>query len=243
MSLLSIIRNAALIVGVDEPSFVKGNDEFTPKVMLALANRGGSNLVRMRNGWGGGWAVLTRMAVIETDAGRTEYDWPADYAALIDGTVWDRASHQEVRGPLSPQEWQQAKYGGLGSAAPRYRIAAAASGNRTVLVLAPAPAAAETLVYEYISRNWVAAGEGEALTRRQFEEDTDIAAFDRDLMEMDLVWRFKQARGLSFAADLAEFEIERDRRFATDAGMRTLGIAGPRRPVSRGRAGASGVVG
>ena len=160
-----------------------------------------------------------------------EYALPEDFEALIDGTLWDRTSYREMRGTLTPQEWQQARSGLIQtvSIAPLYRIRGSSTGVGRSIYLEPIPTTEDTLVMEYVSGSWLQSGNDRTMFVDRISTDADIPLFDDDLMEMDLEWRFKQSRGLTFAAELAEWEMERDRRFAADAGPRTIVLGQGRR--------------
>ena len=168
--------------------------------------------------------MLTREYAFRTRAGVDEYALPDDYEGLIDGTVWDRSTYREMRGTLSPQEWQQARSGLIQtvSIAPLYRIRRATNGMGKALFLEPVPARAEDLVFEYVSSGWLQSGSDPNRFIDQIEADTDRPLFDDEIMEENLIWRFKQSRGLTYAVELAEYEIEVNRVFAADTGPRTI---------------------
>ena len=237
MTLVSIASNAAAVLGLPRPATVAANADRTVRTLHALLNRAGRGLARKRNTWGGGWAVLEREHAFATVAGRADYELPADFGALIAETAWDRAASRPLSGPQSPRAWQRARAGFPAPSAPgrRYRIRRAGSaGASRRFFVQPTPAATgEELAFEYLSRDWVVDAAGTAF-RPAFERDDDESLIDPDLLELDLVWRFKQAKGLGFAAELAEFEVERDRRMADDSGgPATIHLdAGPGRALS-----------
>ena len=224
-NVLAIAEAASAIIGMRVPISLIGSRDPDERAVLALFNRAGQTMIRMRNTWGAGWTALTREYEFETTPGVAEYALPEDFEALIDGTVWNRSVYREARGVLSPQQWQATK-GGLietVSIAPLYRIRRASAGGRA-LWFDPTPAARESVVFEYASHHWLHSAADRTATRRQVENDTDIPFLDDDLLEMSLLWRFKQSRGLSFAAELAEYEIEARLRMAEDAGARSITI-------------------
>ena len=141
--------------------------------------------------------------------GWADYPLPEDFGAFPERSAWHR-------GPLGEP------------GAPRYRLSAPVAAGARRLRLEPEPTAASDIGFGYLANRWVGSADG-GVFRTAIVEDTDRPLFDGNLMEMDLVWRFKQTRGLAFAAELAEFEIERDRRFAADAGSRDVQIARTRR--------------
>ena len=81
------------------------------------------------------------------------------------------------------------------------------------------PAGGDHLVFEYLGGNWVSDVDNSTF-RDAITEDTDMPLFDDDLLEMGTLWRFKQSRGLSYQAELGEFENQESIRFADDAGRK-----------------------
>ena len=233
-TVLQIAQAAADVIGLAPVGSLVNNSDPASKAMVVLLNRGGRTLAAMRNAWGQGWTILTREYEFQTTPDVDQYALPEDFEALIDGTVWDRSTYRESRGTLSPQEWQQARSGLIQtvSIAPLYRIRRSTAGTSRALFLEPTPTTRDSLVLEYVSNAWMVSGTDSAQHLTMIAADTDVPLFNDRLMELDLSWRFKQSRGLTFAAELAEFEQERDRTFAEDAGPRTVSIG---RRAFRGR--------
>lgn len=222
---LEIAENAAAVIGIETLGSLVGNSSDHARSMLVLLNRSGRVLSQVRNEWGSGWVTLTRQWEFETVPDQAEYALPEDFDELIDGTVWDRSQYREARGTLSPQEWQTLRSGLVETVriSPYYRLRRNTAGTGRSLFLEPTPTEIEDLVLEYVSRHWLRSAD--SLTQHErVQADTDVPLFDGDLVEMDLLWRWKQSRGLSFAAELAEFELERGRRLKTDTGQRVISL-------------------
>ena len=215
----------AAVVGADSFDSLTGAPVKHAAALLVLLNRTGRNLAQKRNTWGAGWTVLTREHLFTTVEGQDEYPLPADFLGFVDGSVWDRSTYREARGVLSPQQWQQVKSGLVESAVitPFYRLRRSSDGRGRAFFLDPVPAGGDLLVFEYLGGNWVSDVDNSTF-RDAITEDTDIPLFDGDLVEMGTLWRFKQARGLSYAAELGEFENQESIRFADDAGARKITI-------------------
>ena len=223
-SALNICRNAAALAGIEEPDSIAGSRDVLARALGVLFNRSGQNLARRVNGWGASWTVLQREHVFNTVAGQEEYPLPGGYIELVSDTVWNRTTYREARGALSPQEWQRVRSGLVLSTGvtPRFRIKRGASAAVKVFAVDPVPAeSGEVLVYEYRSSHWLASSSG-ASTYGEIQSDSDVPILDSDLIEMDVTWRVKQNRGLPFAAELGEFEVESDKRFGEDATGRTI---------------------
>lgn len=224
-TMLEIASDAADVSGVGAPASLIGNRDPGARAIVSLLNRAGNNMARMRNTWGGGWTALTREFSFQTVAGQEAYALPSDYQALVDGTVWDRTEFREARGTLSPQQWQRNRSGLIDTVtlAPYYRLRRGA-GAQTQIFLDPVPGEADELVLEYVSDEWIRNGEDASQYRSRMGADTDVPLLPDDLLEMSLIWRFKEAQGLTFAAQLAEYELEAGRRMADDAVVRPVNI-------------------
>lgn len=220
---LEICQAVADVVGMKAINSLIGNPEAHAKAMLRLLNRGGRVLSAERDAWGAGWVVLTREWQFQTVVGQEEYAVPEDFQQLVDRTVWDRSTYREARGAMSPAQWQTHRSGLVESVtiAPNYRLRRNTAGTGRAIWLDPVPSTQDTLVLEYVSDAWVLSADGTTV-RNEVQQDTDRILFDTSLMEMDLEWRFKKSRGLSYVDDLAECEQEKNRLLGRDAGPQAI---------------------
>lgn len=225
MSLLSIVQSVCNELEFEAPSTVIGSANATAVQMLALANRGGKILAK-RGKSIGGWSVLTTEHTFTTVASQAEYALPDDFAWLIADTLWDRENYWKLRGTLSPQAWQQYKSGIVASGPRRrVRIKKSDSSNVKAFFVDPTPEAnGETLVYEYVSDQWCQDSVGTGQTAWAADDDTGI--LDEDLLELDLRWRFLQRKGLPYADEQKEFELELAQALARDGGAMVLDMGG-----------------
>ena len=225
MSLLSLIEDAADIIGVDKPSSVIDSADATAVQMLALAKLGGKQLAKRGKGIGG-WAVLQTEHTFDTVADQAEYALPSDFDFFVQDTLWDRNNFWKLRGPLDAGRWQIYKSGIISSGPRRrVRIKPSASSNVKAFFVDPTPGdSGETLVYEYVSTFWCqsAGGTGKAA----WTADTDTGILDEYLMLLDLIWRFKAAKGLEYGEDFRQFELELQQALGRDGGRPTLNLRG-----------------
>ena len=232
MTLLSIVTNISNEIGFGAPASVIGSSDATAIQMLALSNKGGKQLAKRGKGIGG-WAVLTTEHTFTTTASTAEYALPSDFDWLIADTLWDRTNFFKLRGPVSPQEWQQIKSGVLASSTGprrRVRIKPSAATEPATSVKAffvePTPATTgDTLVFEYMSKSWCEAAGG--TNQVAWAADTDVGILDEYLLELDLKWRFKKEKGVEFGDDKKEFELELSQALARDGGAKVLSMGGP----------------
>lgn len=227
MALLDIVRDAAAIIGLPRPAAVINNNGISAVLLLALANREGRTLSRMKNAYGGGWTILEREHSFDTVADVDEYDLPGDFYSVIANSVWDRGNFFPVRGGISPQEWQAIRSGLVQSAQlrRRYRITRTRSaGAVKKFFLDPVPSEVQPQIFEYLSDAWVsnAAGTDQYSV---FKDDTDVPLLPADLFERGIVWRYLKSKGFDYASELAEYEIELKKYKASDWGPRKIPLA------------------
>ena len=223
-TVLELAKDAAAVIGIEDFATLVGNNSPAPRAMRVLLNRSGQNLARARNSFGESWLALVNTSEILTSPGIASYPFPEDFVSLVDDTVWDQTQFYEARGALSPQDWQALKNGLVQdnvTLAPFYRIVRSGGRESKEMELYPVPTDTRTLVYEYNSSGWLKDPVQQAFHSR-VTQDTDEVVLDAELVEMDLIWRFKQSRGLTFSAELGEFEAERDRRLADDRGAKVI---------------------
>ena len=219
MSLLSIVQNVADQVNFLQPTTVIGSPEETAVQMLALANLSGKRIAKRKN-----WTVLTLEHTFSTVNGTANYAFPSDYARMISNTQWDRTNFWALVGPLTPQQWQFEK-SGITSAGPRTKFRVRPTSNAKEFYLDPTPTSVVSLVFEYLSLNWCqsSGGTGQAA----WAADTDTGILDEDLLEMDLKWRFLEAKSLDYAEAKREFELDLGVEMANDGGMAAINIFSP----------------
>ena len=220
---LEIAQNVAADVGFGLGGSLFNTTNGNANRCRVLMNLAGRNMGRMRNTWGGGWSFLTREFVFDTEPNVEEYRLPGDFLGLIDGTLWDRDTYRRARGTLTPQQWQQLRSGVTQtvSTVPYFRlVAATAMPGQHALRFDPVPSSRDSLALEYVANSWAVSTDG--ARQDSFLANTDVPLYDSELLQMDLLWRFKSNRGLSYATELAEYEAELGRRFGDDAGARAV---------------------
>ena len=211
MTQLSIIRNAAHIIGVFAPNSIKNNNDPVALSMHALINRAGKNMARMRSTNDSSWLFLQKTGVITTVIDQSSYPVEDGFVRLIRDTLWDADEYWKLNSLESPKEWASLVFGLeiYPQIAPAIRMISEDGVKKFQLFPTPSEDG-RNFAYYYTSSHWVKYVSGDDIgTRDGFVEDTDTSFFDEDLLEMDLIWRFKQSRGLSFATELAEFEMEK----------------------------------
>lgn len=222
MTLLTICDAVSDLIPVKRQSTIVGNTNKTARLLLACANQAGERLAK-RN-----WIVLQTEYTFQTADGTVNYSFPSDFKRIIGNTAWDRSNFWNMRGSLSPQEWQTYKSSVLGdsvSTRKRYRIRGV-SGTKEFSI-DPTPAAVEDLVYEYITANWCesAGGTGQA----SWQADTDTGVIDEYLLELEVLWRVLKRLGMEYGDEKQEALREADVYFAQDGESPILATSRSRR--------------
>lgn len=222
MSLLSIISGtdygAAILCGMPAPAAIVTATDPTAKLFLRLAQQEGRELARRHD-----WQALKVDYTFTSTASEQQPAFPADFDRLVPmGELWDRTANLLYSGPVDDMIWGRLKGLPLNVGMPGYwRLI----GGR--LHVFPAPPAGHTFALPYISAHWVRPVSGS--NQPNFTLDTDSALIPEYLIALGIVWRFKRARGLDYADDLATYEREVEAAAARDRGLGPIVLSKPRR--------------
>jgi hypothetical protein len=216
VSLLTICQAVAEEVGVNAPSTIVGSTDRTAKQLLRLANRAGKIIAKKD------WPVLSLEWTFTTEADEASYALPDDFGRMLSETAWDRTNYWQLRGSLSAQEWQIRKSALVTTATTRKRFRIKAASGVRKFFIDPTPDAEEELVFEYISTQWCQDSGGTGQTK--FAADSDVARISEDLIELSVLWRFREAKGLDYEEARAEYDAQLDSTFAEDRVAPTLNL-------------------
>jgi hypothetical protein len=205
MSLLQIVKDACDELSLPRPTAVITATDPQVRQLLRLANVEGRSLAKRH-----GWQVLTSEHTFTTTASAVQLTAsaiPSDFGWIVPETMWNRSSKRRVYGPIDNQEWQGIQGSSVSSIDPAFRI----RGN--TILMTPTPTTGHSIYYEYISKNWCQSNAGVA--QAAWAADADTGRLDEYLMTLGVVWRFRKAKKLAFADELAVYERE-----VTDAILR-----------------------
>ena len=216
MSLLTICQAVAEEIGIDAPSSIIGSSDRTAKQLLRLVNREGRILAKKA------WTVLQKENTFSTD-GSAYVALPSDFGYLLDETVWDRDNYWKMRGSLNAAEWQVFKSGLVSTVTTRLRFRIRPLTGVRKLYLDPTPASGVDGVFEYVSSQWLTDTTGVTF-KTLYAVDTDVAIISEELIELGAIWRFKNAKGLAYAEEYNEYQMQVDSAFARDGGKPVLNL-------------------
>jgi len=193
MTLLTIIQDASAEIGLPRPTGVMAATDPTVRALLVAANEEGQALAKAHD-----WQALRAEQTFTSVATETQTSMiPAAFGHFIDGTFWNRTRRRPLRGPVSPQEWQRIKASTTSPVVDTFTYR-----NNNILI-SPVPSAGLTFAFEYVSENWCASSGGTGQTA--WAADTDVGVLPERLIRLGIVWRFKQARGMSYDADYSKY--------------------------------------
>lgn len=184
MTLATVCQAAAQAAGFASPSSIIGNSDGTAVLLLALANKSIKGLARLP------WQVLQKEHTFSTVASTETYAVPSDYGWYQNDTAWDRSNYWNMRGSLSPSQWQGYK-SGIMSTSPRSRFRV--RGN--LVYIDPIPSSVRSIVIEYVSKRPVTDG---VSFYEQFTGDSQTPLIEEYLLELELTWRFLERKGFSY---------------------------------------------
>jgi hypothetical protein len=209
LSLLTICQEAASELGLRQPQTVVGSSDLTAQILFRLANAAGKHLMGYHD-----WQALivekshTSLATqVQTGAIPDDYD-----RMIYNVEIWNTTTSQKFLGPTKQRHWRSLDSGILTAAYPGYwRLI---GGQLNIL---PVMTAGQTIVFEYITKNWCESSGGDA--QEAFEADTDVALIREDLILLEVIWRFRKSKGFAqYAEDLETSEREKEKAASRDRG-------------------------
>ncbi len=133
------------------------------------------------------------------------YDLPDDFDRYIGQTWWDRTNHWRLIGPDSPQMYQYIR-SGIFATGPRVRWSQIGR-KPNAWRMWPPPTATNTpdsLVWMYVSKNWVAKEDGTYANKMTL--DTDVPLLDEQAVILGCKFRMWQIKG--FSSEAREMQTE-----------------------------------
>jgi hypothetical protein len=220
MTVLSVVRAVCGRVGVTRPSVVVTSTDSLVIQLFELLKEGAEAL--SKQGSPSGWQTLQREHMFVTVAQQVQTNTPiaADFRRFAPDSAFNRTTNRKVNGPLTPQQYQQLQvWPQLTAPYLMFRE------RESEFIIDPVPPAGETIAYEYISSYWAKSSANVA--KAEFTADDDGTYLDEELLKLDLRWRWKEAKGLDYAEDMATFERQLSLALGDDGGSGALNQGGP----------------
>lgn len=216
MTCLTIVQDAFTGIGLPSPTTAIGNTDENVIRMLALSNRIGRSLADDY-----GWQNLTTESTFSAVAAESQGDITTlagtDFGWLREETVFNRTQKRRWY-PIDDVQWQAMKADGITGPDYYFRI----RGN--LLIVQPTPTAGETVVFEWVSKNWCESSGGAG--QSAWAADSDVALIDAELITLGTIWRWKQVNGFDYAEDFREFSRRLANATARDGAKKRIRLGG-----------------
>lgn len=209
MSLLTIVQHAADRLGLTRPSTVISSPDENARILLGMAQEEGKALADRHT-----WQALQTEYTFATVNGTASYALPTGFDALIKDTVFNRTQRRRMQGDLSPSQWQETQASLVTMVNPAFRI------RGSLFYISPTPTAAETVAYEYVTKNWCQSVASVGQT--EWTADTDTALLDEELFKLGVIWRFKSRKGFDYAEDMQTYEVAVNKAIFKDGARVTI---------------------
>lgn len=215
MSALTIVQEAFGRQSLPVPLAVFSSVDAGVIQMRTLMNQAGKSLGKRHT-----WQEMTVEGTFTTVATAVQTALPSDFGWFIPETMFDRTQDRQVAGPITQQQWQQDLSGPTATAiAYSFRVRGGS------ILFTPTPTAGDSVYYEYVSKNWAETSGGTALSA--MTADTDVSLIDEELVTLDLIWRYRKAKGLDYSEEFRTLELELEKTIGRDGGSRILSIGKP----------------
>lgn len=208
-------------IGFDVPGIYFNSTDENIRQMVAITNR---SAIRLRDLH---LQKMVRIASI-TLSGGTSVSWspevqsyplPADFLALVPDTTYQQGRIDMVDFPTSPTLWNYL----ISRSGPEgLRIRCRIEDGRLYVF---SPDVAETMKFEYLSKfpiQGAVSGIRERVPKEQFDADDDTWLLDDPLIELDVIWRYKKAKGLDWEMDRGDYQLYENALRARDRGAKTI---------------------
>lgn len=218
MTLLTVVSDAAEIIGFNAPSAVYTSTDATVKQLMRFAQVEGDYLAREYD-----WAQLKVLATFTGDGSATTFDLPTDFQRWLPGhAFWLDDSPGWPLMMVTDEEMLDAKVANAAPIRPIWRR----FGDQ--IETYPALANGEVVKTQYFSEYWILDEDG--TTRKpRWEADTDSSVIPERLITFGIVWRYKQSRGFDYAEDFRTYQLARMQEMKSDASRPIIDMAGRRR--------------
>lgn len=155
------------------------------------------------------WPQLIKQGTITLVTGQASYPFATDFDSWVFDTVYNANDNWCLRGPMSPQQYQEREYNYV-SYLNRQRFIVLGYTLADVTI-SPTPDASDNgkeIKYFYISNNRVIASTGPTVYATEFSADTHSPLLDEDAVRFRIMAHYFRSKGLAYET-LAAQALER----------------------------------
>ena len=223
-TLLSIVGQFAERQGLPVPTGIMGSTDagilqmkgLLQEECIALAARGPWQTLQNQMSWTSLAAEVQGSISAGLGSGPSLFN---GYRYMSTQVIWDRTAKLPIFGALDADSYQYLK--AVVAAGPwgQFRWL----GDQLLIV--PAPTVGHTMVFEYITDNWVALLGVPANGAALFVNDSDTVRLKGDIVLQGLKWRWLRQKGFSYAEDFNLYEDMVKDALSRDKRARVLSMA------------------
>lgn len=185
MTILSVVQNACLAVGVDVPDAVMTNQDREVLEMVRIANDTAAYIRDVEYDW----QALQKIHTLTGDGVTEAWDLPEDYARMnTKSTLWSSRWSWGFEHVTSTDDWLEMIATGFIPVSGQWSIF---GGQMHIL---PVLTDTETAQFVYIT-NLIVKQQGGALVDT-FGADTDTCRLSERMLELGIIWKWKAQKKL-----------------------------------------------
>lgn len=217
MSVLSVARDVALVIGLDQPDTLMSSTDREYQELARVA-RDTAYMIATAFDW-------QELQVIKTYTGddtSEAFDLPADYDRMVEGAqMWSSRWIWAFNHIANPDEWLEMQV------VPYTFI----NGNWIIygrqFHYLPLMQSTETVKFWYVSKNLATASNGTA--KETFTADDDTFRIPEKLLELGMIAKWRKNKGLPADDAEADFSAEFTRQMNKNAGAKGVVRGTPQR--------------
>ena len=216
MNLLQIVQSVCKQLALPQPSGAfSENDDMVEQIVI-LTQEAGDDLMRDHD-----WSTLTVVRSFTATNDQVQNEPPSASVAFDrfaqNSGVWDLNNKRKLSGPKTPLEWQRVLIDNLNGVDKAWTLI---GGSLNIF---PVPESTDSFTYTYITKNWIRLdGRSQVDDVSAWTDDSNTPLMPDRLIKLSTIWRWKQAKGLDYAEDMATFEREKARYIGRDRGPRII---------------------
>ena len=206
---LEVVQSGAPRLAIDRPDVLFPSADQIAVELQATLNECAARIVKAYD-----WQALK---VLDTDSGdgaTTDRPLPTDFLRMPkDGQIWSTRWQRPLQ-QLTPEERLRLEV----------REYDLITGTWTIvggsIVYTPALAVGEEAKYYYISKNVVR--QADATVKERFTADDDTFLLDDRVLELALIWQWREQKGMDYAEDMKNAEEALSDAIGPDKGARMV---------------------
>lgn len=223
MTLLSVCRQVAAVIGLDVPTAVAASTDREHVELMTVANEMAQRIAFDTRDW----TRLKTLATFTGDGSDTTFDLPSDYRRMVKkARLWSSATpYTTLIHYPDTDAWLGLEEQNFSSIVGRWTIIG------TQFLIKPAIAAAATVKFYYITNKIITDNAVSPAYKTEFTVDADGFLMDERVLKLGMIWQWKANKGLPYGEDMATYEEALSNMAGADKGTNVLVVGQARWPV------------